>query len=132
MDLSNPVMCGHSFGGATTLMALATEPKFKTGIVLDGWLFPIRDEIELPSKVKQKPILFVNTESFLNEENLKKMETFSNSSVADETEVDVVQRTCLYIQGSVHQNHIDAPFVLKVCIRGKLLLESWGTTFLPD
>ena len=42
MDLSNPVMCGHSFGGATTLMALATEPKFKIGIVLDGWLFPIR------------------------------------------------------------------------------------------
>ena len=42
MDLSNPVMCGHSFGGATTLMALATEPKFKLGIVLDGWLFPIR------------------------------------------------------------------------------------------
>ena len=132
MDLSNPVMCGHSFGGATTLMALATEPKFKTGIVLDGWLFPIRDEIELPSKVKQKPILFVNTESFLNEENLKKMETFSNSSVADETEEVVVQRTCLYIQGSVHQNHIDAPFVLKVFIRGKSLLESWAITFHPD
>merc|ERR1712109_302653 len=95
MDLSNPVMCGHSFGGATTLMALATEPKFKLGIVLDGWLFPIRDEMELPSKVKQKPILFVNTESFLNEENLKKMETFSNSSVTAETEEVDVQRTCL-------------------------------------
>jgi len=106
MDLSNPVMCGHSFGGATTLMALAAEPKFKLGIVLDGWLFPIRDEMELPSKVKQKPILFVNTESFLNEENLKKMETFSDSQ-------GEVQRTCLYIQGSVHQNHIDAPFVIK-------------------
>ena len=64
--------------------------------------------MELPSKVKQKPILFVNTESFLNEENLKKMETFSESQ-------GEVQRTCLYIQGSVHQNHIDAPFVLKVC-----------------
>ena len=115
MDLSNPVMCGHSFGGATTLMALATEPKFKTGIVLDGWLFPIRDEMELPSKVKQKPILFVNTESFLNEENLKKMETFSNSEIEEEERgVDFVQRTCLYIQGSVHQNHIVAPFVLKV------------------
>ena len=63
--------------------------------------------MELPSKVNQKPILFVNTDSFLNEENLKKMETFSESD-------EDVQRTCLYIQGSVHQNHIDAPFVMRV------------------
>jgi len=114
MDLSNPVMCGHSFGGATTLMALATEPKFKLGIVLDGWLFPIRDEMELPSKVNQKPIMFVNTESFLNEENLKKMETFSDSQ-------EEVQRTCLHILGSVHQNHIDAPFVIRGAKLRKML-----------
>ena len=66
-----------------------------------------RDEMELPSKVNQKPIMFVNTESFLNEENLKKMETFSDSQ-------EEVQRTCLHILGSVHQNHIDAPFVIRV------------------
>ena len=24
MDVNNPIMCGHSFGGATTLMALGT------------------------------------------------------------------------------------------------------------
>ena len=57
--------------------------------------------------VNQKPIMFVNTESFLNEENLKKMETFSDSQ-------EEVQRTCLHILGSVHQNHIDAPFVIRV------------------
>ena len=51
--------------------------------------------------------MFVNTESFLNEENLKKMETFSDSQ-------EEVQRTCLHILGSVHQNHIDAPFVIRV------------------
>ena len=104
MDLSSPVMAGHSFGGATTLMALAADERFKVGIVLDGWLFPIRDNIDLVSKVKQ-PVMFVNTESFLNEDNLKKMETFAEAKS---------ERLCYYIQGSVHQNHIDAPFIIRV------------------
>ena len=51
MDVSSPVICGHSFGGATTLMALGLDDRFKVGLVLDGWLFPIRDETELPSQV---------------------------------------------------------------------------------
>lgn len=98
-------MCGHSFGGATTLMALGADDRFKVGIVLDGWLFPIRDENNLTDKVKQRPILFVNTESFLNQENLKKMETFKHNSEAE--------RLCYYIKGSVHQNQLDAPDVFK-------------------
>lgn len=114
MDLSNPVMCGHSFGGATTLMALAAEPRFKVGIVLDGWLFPLRDEKDLAAKVKGKPIMFVNAESFLNEENLKKMETFRQEAGAESMSSQDIERICYYIKGSVHQNHIDAPFVIKV------------------
>ena len=54
-----------------------------------------------------QPVMFVNTESFLNEDNLKKMETFA--------QVDKMERICYYIQGSVHQNHIDAPFLIRVC-----------------
>lgn len=50
---------GHSFGGATTLLTLAKDTRFKMGLVLDGWLFPIRDE-ELAADVKQ-PVLFINT-----------------------------------------------------------------------
>ncbi len=116
MDLSNPVMCGHSFGGATTLMALAAEPRFKVGIVLDGWLFPLRDEKDLAAKVKGKPIMFVNAESFLNEENLKKMETFRQEAGAESMSSQDIERICYYIKGSVHQNHIDAPFVIKVSV----------------
>ena len=110
MDTTSPVICGHSFGGATTLMALASDPRFKIGLVLDGWLFPIRDEDQLHKKVKQKPILFVNTESFLNEQNLSKMATFAE---AEEPPLEA-KRICKYIKGSVHQNHIDAPFIMKV------------------
>jgi len=51
---------GHSFGGATTLLTLSKDPRFKVGIVLDGWLFPLRDDEEVAKSVKQ-PLLFVNT-----------------------------------------------------------------------
>ena len=52
--------------------------------------------------------MFINAESFLNEENLQKMENFCDNDNNN------VQRLCHYIQGSVHQNFIDVPFVLKV------------------
>ncbi len=107
-DLERPVMTGHSFGGATTLLTLGKDSRFEAGIALDAWLFPIRDENDLDSKVTQS-VMFINTESFLNEDNLRKMETFANS-----TENEHAERVCHYIRGSVHQNHIDAPFVMRV------------------
>ena len=48
-------------------------------------------------------ILFV--ESFINKDNVDKMTTFKRSNH---------ERISFYIKGSVHQNHIDAPFVLQV------------------
>ncbi len=107
MDLTKPVMAGHSFGGATTLLTLGLDPRFKAGIALDAWLFPLRDEHDLDQRVTQS-VMFINTESFLNEDNLKKMETFANASN------HAAERVCHYIRGSVHQNHIDAPFVMRV------------------
>ena len=47
------------------MLTLSKDPRFKMGIVLDGWLFPIRDE-DLAADVKQ-PIVFINTgNAFLN------------------------------------------------------------------
>ena len=174
MDVTNPAMVGHSFGGATTLMALGkksalinqwnsksisrnflfffnpakskykpilrkilvtlenipwyysisfyeffwpiffhiafalsplgAEEKFKLGIVLDGWLFPLRDNEKLVEKVTQ-PVMFVNMDGFLNKDNLQKMQTFSTAKT---------ERICYYIKGSVHQNIIDVPFIIRV------------------
>jgi hypothetical protein len=81
IDLSSPIVCGksslslivlvcgllsfdkrvtgHSFGGATTLYSLAKDSRFKLGVVLDGWLFPLRDE-DVAQQVNQ-PIMFINT-----------------------------------------------------------------------
>jgi hypothetical protein len=64
---------GHSFGGATTLLGLSEDPRFKVGIVLDGWLFPIKDE-DIVKSVNQ-PVLFVNTGShyFFKTQQLAKL-----------------------------------------------------------
>jgi hypothetical protein len=44
-------------------------------------------------------------ESFLHEDNLALMSTFSDSNE---------ERSCVCIKGSVHQNHLDVPFVVQV------------------
>jgi hypothetical protein len=43
------------------MLTLANDSRFKMGLVLDGWLFPIKDE-DLAEQVKQ-PVLFINTGS---------------------------------------------------------------------
>ena len=61
LALNSDFVClGHSFGGATTLLTLSKDSRFKVGIVLDGWLFPLRDDEDVAKSAKQ-PVLFVNT-----------------------------------------------------------------------
>lgn len=55
---------GHSFGGATTLYSLAKDPRFKLGVVLDGWLFPLRDE-DVAQQINH-PVMFINTGNMID------------------------------------------------------------------
>ena len=123
MDITRPVIAGHSFGGATTVLALIKDERFKVGVVLDAWLFPLRDENI--SVKEETPILFINTESFLNYKNLIKMSTLERQT-RELTEI-VGERKFLFIKGSVHQNQLDLPFVLPNK-RLKKLLGSYSKT----
>ena len=109
LDLSRPVLAGHSYGGATTLMALARDNRFHHGLVLDGWLFPLKEEQINPAQ----PIVFINTESFMNRDNIAKMKTFLRDKDQD--------RRLIFIKGSVHQNHIDAPLIFKAGILKRIM-----------
>jgi len=100
MEIDNPVLAGHSYGGATTLVTLAQDNRFKHGLVLDGWLFPLKDEEISPTQ----PIVFINTESFMNRQNINRMKMFLTG---------IKDRRMVFIKGSVHQNHIDAPLIFK-------------------
>lgn len=108
MDVSEPILAGHSYGGATTLACLANDPRFKQGLVLDGWLFPLKDDNLSPSQ----PIVFINTESFMNRQNINRMKFFLTGNK---------DRRMVFIKGSVHQNHIDAPLIFKSGLIKKII-----------
>jgi len=100
MDVSKLVMAGHSLGGATTLVALAQDKRFKQGIVLDGWMFPLKDEKLSPGQ----PCVFINSESFMSKQNINRMKEFLAGNI---------ENRMLFIKGSFHQNYIDVPLIIK-------------------
>lgn len=67
MEVENPALLGHSFGGATLFELLRTEQEdFGYGIILDPWVEPVRDPVEDESvrgKLR-KPVYVINSEGF--------------------------------------------------------------------
>ncbi|XP_071334756.1 platelet-activating factor acetylhydrolase isoform X2 [Trachinotus anak] len=108
MDLCRVAVMGHSFGGATVIEALCKEVKFKCGIALDAWMFPLDDEI-FP-RVKQ-PIFFINSEKFQWAGNISRMRKLDSA---------VIQRKMITIRGTVHQSFPDFTFLTGNWI-GKLM-----------
>lgn len=99
LDLDSFTMAGHSFGGATTLLAMSRRHEFKQGILLDPWMFPIKQEI-IVEKVTQ-PLLFINTQTFQISTNITAMEKFLTN---DQTEIYTLMST-------THENQTDTVLV---------------------
>lgn len=100
MDLCRIAVMGHSFGGATVIEALCKgDVKFKCGIALDAWMFPLDEEIY--TRVKQ-PIFFINSEKFQWAGNISRMRKLDSS---------VIQRKMITIRGTVHQSFPDFTFL---------------------
>merc|ERR1719297_48927 len=51
----------------------------------------------------EQPIMFINTESFMSRQNINRMKEFLTGE----------NRKMVFMKGSVHQNHIDAPLIFK-------------------
>ncbi len=98
IDLNRIGIFGHSYGGATSIIALDQDDRIDTAIALDGWILPIRPE--LIDKGLHKPFLYIGRELWpdqLNNQKLKKL--LANSS----------QQTSLQLQGTAHFDFSDAP-----------------------
>ncbi|KAK1888695.1 Platelet-activating factor acetylhydrolase [Dissostichus eleginoides] len=108
MDLCRIAAVGHSFGGATAIEALCKDVKFKCGVALDAWMFPLDDE--LFPRVKQ-PIFFINSEKFQWAGNISRMKKLDSA---------VIQRKMITIRGTVHQSFPDFTFLTGNWI-GKLM-----------
>ena len=112
IDPIKPMMAGHSFGGATTVLTLAKDPRFHAGIALDAWLFPLKS-FDVRKEVR-KSLFFISSDSFRSEDNLNKMkELLIEESEASSSDCE---RRFVYIKGSVHQNLLDLPFVFHVSL----------------
>ncbi|XP_032084348.1 platelet-activating factor acetylhydrolase 2, cytoplasmic [Thamnophis elegans] len=99
VDLTKAVVMGHSFGGATAVLALVKEAQFKCAVALDAWMYPLENSVY--TKVT-KPVLFINTESFQTAESVAKMKKISTNS--SESKI-------ITILGTIHQSHTDFTFL---------------------
>ncbi|XP_064597792.1 platelet-activating factor acetylhydrolase 2, cytoplasmic-like [Liolophura sinensis] len=100
LDLGKASLIGHSFGGATCICTLAKDKRFKVGIVLDGWMHPLDDEIY---SSPTQPILFINTETFHWEKNTEQMKQLLTEGV---------ERRIITIRGTCHQSQTDFQFLI--------------------
>ncbi|XP_004674080.1 PREDICTED: platelet-activating factor acetylhydrolase [Condylura cristata] len=98
IDRNKIAIIGHSFGGATVLQALSEDQRFRCGIALDAWMFPLGDEVY--SRIPQ-PLFFINSERFQYPDNIEKMK---KCYLPDR------ERKMITILGSVHQNFADFTF----------------------
>nr|XP_033794783.1 platelet-activating factor acetylhydrolase isoform X2 [Geotrypetes seraphini] len=99
IDINQMCMVGHSFGGATAIQSLSKDARFRCGIALDAWMFPLKDEIF--SSVHQ-PLLFINSETFQSVDSILKIKKLDSK---------VMERKMITIKGSVHQSFPDFTFL---------------------
>lgn len=101
LDLAQPIMTGHSFGGVTALSTLAKDKRFRLGMALDPWMFPIKDEMDSVCPAVTQPLICISTEAFQSDANLRAMSKLTTESTVFVT-----------IKGTVHQNQCDTPFLV--------------------
>ncbi|KAE8605307.1 hypothetical protein XENTR_v10015060 [Xenopus tropicalis] len=107
IDVQRIAAVGHSFGAATAIKSLGRDSRFRCGVALDAWMFPLKDEIF--SNIRQ-PVLFVNSEKFHWVNNILLMKKMESTSI---------ERKMITIKGAVHQSFPDFTFLAGYMV-GKL------------
>lgn len=111
IDGDKIAVIGHSFGGATVIQTLSEDQRFKCGVALDPWMYPVSEELH--SKIPQ-PLFFINSAQFQSSKAIEKMKKFYQPGK---------ERKMITIRGSVHQNFADFTFVTGEIIGNKLTLK---------
>ncbi|CAL1289671.1 unnamed protein product [Larinioides sclopetarius] len=103
LDLKNAFFIGHSFGGSTGILCLATELRFKAGIFLDPWMLPFFEDQSCFSMISE-PFLCLLVKSFQTKKSLsilKNLQEMHNQS------------QFYFIKDANHRDLCDTPFVNK-------------------
>ncbi|KAM5181703.1 platelet-activating factor acetylhydrolase 2, cytoplasmic-like [Mantella aurantiaca] len=99
IDFNRVAIMGHSFGGATSLLSLVKNDIFRCAVVLDAWMFPLEDTC---FQHIQKPILFINTETFQTNQSIQKIMRLNSEGA---------ELMYLTVQGCVHSTQTDIAFL---------------------
>jgi platelet-activating factor acetylhydrolase len=103
MDFCSLVAMGHSFGGATALMASSIDGRIKRLVALDPWMY-ILDGTSPPAPI---PTLIIHTKRFQRPEDIQQLriiaETASKSTLLhlpdDAGHLDQTDMSCLKVGG---------------------------------
>lgn len=104
LNIKKAFMIGHSFGGATTILCLASEVRFRAGILLDPWMFPFQEDSSMFSMITQ-PLISLNVESFQTQNSLRTMQKLQEST-CDSEFFSMVK--------AQHRDLSDVPFINRV------------------
>jgi predicted dienelactone hydrolase len=97
-DLDHIGMFGHSYGGATSIVAASQDPRIDATIVLDGWIIPVP-----PRTIDQgvsTPLLYIGQASWDDPVNYQKLERLLNNSP---------QQKSILMPGTKHFDFSDTP-----------------------
>ncbi|XP_046396663.1 platelet-activating factor acetylhydrolase-like [Ischnura elegans] len=115
LDFSKAVIIGHSFGGATTLLSLAKDPRLRIGIALDAWMYPVKRVADLPLRLSTQPILFVNMQYFQKRHNLDEMRRLLEMATSPEVVPEGTpspERRVVTIRHAIHEDQSDSAYFI--------------------
>jgi hypothetical protein len=95
-----------------SILSIHVLSYFRFGVILDPWMFSLKEELNLPNTIKQ-PLLFVNTETFHVATNFNAVKKYT-----DTTPEECGKRTvytiryvyrCFFPEGGVGQSQVWMP-----------------------